>query len=461
MKPLRRVAQVLETEGMLPRGRYGRTSRAALALTLVAASAVTTALLPAWVDGAIYAVLLSGVTFVALLCGPGVGLIAVGLAALFCGLGPVPALAGASPWAVALFVVLGLIDVAAITFLLRSNARTRAAVVRAEELVEHLQVSEARFRGLLEGAPDAIIIADAAGGIVLLNAEAERLFGYDRAELLGQNIGMLMPERFRLRHAGRIERYLESPATRRMGDGNDMFGRRKDGSEFPIETNLSPLASHGEMLVTAVVRDLSARKEIHERQSLLVRELNHRVKNALASVQSIVVQTLRTASSPEAFSAAFTARIAALSQSHDVLTRNDWSGALVEDIVREQINPYGATDQAFEIRGPRVTLGPNRSVTLGMVIGELATNAAKFGALSNGGALAVDWDVESDVAGRRLRLTWREQSLAPVSPPLRTGFGSRLIHRSVAAGLRGTAELDYRPTGLVATLAFPLLAGES
>ena len=461
MTLLRRAAQVLRTRGMLSLGRTGHLGSLGLALALMLAAGLTTILLPAWVDGAVYAVLLSAVTLVALLCGPGLGLLAVILAALFCVWGPVPALAGASPWALALFVGLGLTDIAAITFLLRSNARARAAVVRAEELVEHLRVSEARFRDLLEGAPDAIIIADAGGRIALLNAEAERLFGYARAEMLGQPIDMLMPERFRTRHVGRVERYLENPATRRMGDGHDMFGRRKDGTEFPIETNLSPLASHGDLLVTSVMRDLSARKAIDERQSLLVRELNHRVKNTLASVQSIVVQTLRAAQSPEAFGAAFTARIAALSQSHDVLTRNDWSGAAVEDIVREQVNPYAASDPAFEIWGPRVTLGPNRSVTLGMVIGELATNAAKFGALSNGGALVVRWEVIADDAGPRLRLTWRERSLAPVTPPSRGGFGSRLIQRSLAAGLRGTAQLDYPPAGVVATLEFPLLAGEA
>ena len=461
MPLLRRVVEVLGTEGMISRRRYGRALDAALAGLLMIAAGLTAALLPAWVDGAVYAVLLSAVTLVALLCGSGFGLLAVALSALFCRLAPVPALSGASPWALALFVGLGLIDIAAIAFLLRSNARARAAVIRAEDLVGRLQISEARFRDLLEGAPDAIIIADAAGGIVLLNAEAERLFGFARAEMLGQPIDMLMPERFRRRHEGRVSRYLQNPATRRMGDGNDMFGRRKDGSEFPIATTLSPLASHGELLVTSVVRDLSARKEIHERQALLVRELNHRVKNTLASVQSIVVQTLRSALSPEAFSAAFTARIAALSQSHDVLTRNDWSGARVDDIVREQISPYAAAGRPFEVAGPPVTLGPNRSVTLGMVIGELATNAAKFGALANAGSLSVVWEVLHQGEAARLRLTWREQSLALVSPPTREGFGSRLIQRSLAAGLRGVAQLDYQPTGLLATLEFPLLPGES
>jgi len=327
---------------------------------------------------------------------------------------------------------------------------------------ESPRFSEARFRALLEGAPDAMIICDGEGRIVLLNAEAERLFGYAREELIGGSIDVLMPDRFRGLHGAYLQAYLANPQTRRMGDGANMFGRRKDGSEFPIETNLSLLPDHGHPLITSVIRDLTPRLEVQERQVLLIRELNHRVKNTLASVQSIVAQTVRSASTPEAFGEAVIARITALSQSHDVLTRNDWVGARVADIVAEQLLPYGREGAPFVSEGPDVVLRPNRAVTLGMVVGELATNAAKFGAFSTaGGALAVNWRVEHPSSGPRIRLIWQERGGPGVSPPAREGFGTRLIKRSLAAGLHGTATLDYAADGLTAALEFPLLDGEA
>lgn len=347
-----------------------------------------------------------------------------------------------------------------IGLLLRRSAEAGRRVAMAEREIATLRSSAARFSGLLEGAPDAIIISGADGRIVLLNAEAERLFGYRREDLIGSSLEVLMPERFRGRHAQHVTTYLRRPTTRRMGDGTNMFARRRDGSEFPIETNLSLLSDQGEGLVTSVIRDLTPRREVQEREALLIRELNHRVKNTLASVQSIVAQTVRSAPSPAAFNDAVLARVMALSQSHDVLTRNDWVGAKVADIVGEQLNPY-ARGAPFALTGPSVILRPNRAVTLGMVVGELATNAAKYGALSNGGTVSVDWSVSGPADARRLRLVWCERGGPPVAAPAHEGFGTRLVKRSLAAGLRGSAKLDYAPQGLTATLCFPLLESEA
>lgn len=354
-----------------------------------------------------------------------------------------------------------LAGIVGIGLVLRRLADARRLAAEHAQRADALQVTEARFRGLLEGAPDAIVISNAEGRIVLLNAEAERLFGYDRKALIGGPLDVLMPERFRGRHADHVRSYLGRPTTRRMGDGANMFGRRRDGSEFPIETNLSLLSDHGEGLVTSVIRDLTQRREIQEREALLMRELNHRVKNTLASVQSIVAQTLRSAPTPEAFSAAVQARIVALSRSHDVLTRNDWAGARVADIVAEQLRPYARDGEPFALGGPAVSLRPNRAVTLGMAVGELATNAAKFGALSAGGSVSVAWSVTTDAAGPSLRLVWSETGGPPVEAPDHEGFGTRLVKRSLAAGLHGSAELDYATKGLVAVLQFPLVEGEA
>lgn len=345
--------------------------------------------------------------------------------------------------------------------LVRRLAAAHESVAAAATRSAALQATETRFRGLLEGAPDAIVISDADGRIVLLNAEAEKLFGYRRDDLIGGPLDVLMPERFRARHAEHVRAYLARPTTRRMGDGANLFGRRRDGSEFPIETNLSLLSDQGSGLVTSVLRDLTPRREVQEREALLIRELNHRVKNTLASVQSIVTQTLRSAPTPEAFNAAVQSRIIALSKSHDVLTRNEWAGASLGEIVAEQLQPYARDDAPFHLEGPDVRLKPNRAVTLGMAVGELATNAAKFGALSAGGSVSVTWLVSPGPETPQLRLVWSERGGPTPSTPAKAGFGTKLVQRSMAAGLRGAAELDFAPEGLTAVLSFPLVEGEA
>lgn len=452
----RRVRRALAWRGLAT----GRLSGSGPRLGVLVAPAGATAALTAAVGvyaahGIDIASILVAVTVATLAFGPMAGLLV-----LAAGLSVEALIVGREAMDLFVLACAGVVDLAAVAFALQRLLRARAEVLDAERMLEDVRTTEARFRGLLEGAPDAIVISNREGRIALLNAEAERLFGYDRAEMVGQPIDMLMPERFRGRHGGHVAAYLSQPTTRRMGDGANMFGRRKDGSEFPIETNLSLLSDHGEALVTSVIRDLTPRREVQEREALLMRELNHRVKNTLASVQSIVAQTLRSASDPKAFSRAVLARIAALSHSHDLLTRNDWTGARLVEIVSEQLRPYARDGAPFEVSGPDLTLRPNRAVTLGMVVGELATNAAKFGALSAGGSVVVEWSVEKTPAGRILRLTWREAGGPAVSPPERVGFGTRLIQRSLAAGLHGSATLDYGAAGLAATLEFPLVEGE-
>lgn len=362
----------------------------------------------------------------------------------------------------------GLISIAAIMMMLAARRGQQASGAQVARLNASLESSEARFHDLIETAPDAMVIANRSENIVLVNSEAERLFGYPRSEMIGRPITMLMPESFRVPHHGRIAAFLENPRIQRMGYGLDLYGRRKDGVQFPIETNLSQLPSSGERLVSSAIRDMTPRRDADERQALLIRELNHRVKNILASVEAIVTLTLKSADTPEAFGKALTARLMALSQSHDVLTRNDWSGASVGEIVAEQLRPYRGTapggddpKERFRLNGPDVLLGPNRAVTLGMVVGELATNSAKYGALSSNGAVAVDWTRSEQDGGAQLSLTWRERGGPPVKTPTRKGFGMRLVERSVRAGLGGVASVDFEPTGVSCRIQFPLLAVEA
>jgi PAS domain S-box-containing protein len=462
----RRLMFVLSLDGLLD-GRLGwpgsLVARYGVTVLAVALATLARVWLNPWVSSAQFITFFPAVLIVTLLAGTAPGLLSVALSAaaswFVVGAANLP---GYNASALFLFVPVAIMDVAAISGLLAAYSGSRRALARVGELNASLSRSEARFRDVVEAAPDAMIIADRNQRIVLVNAEAERLFRYGRPELLGQPLTRLMPHRFHDFHGARVADFDGAQGPRRMGDGADLFGLRRDGTEFPVETNLSVLPGDGDDLICSVVRDLTFRKETQERQTLLIRELNHRVKNTLASVQSIAHHTFKSTGDPAAFSEALEARLIALSQSHDVLTRNDWAGASVADIVAEQLSPYDhGARPPYTLEGPAVTLGPNRAVTLGMALGELATNAAKFGALAGTGTVHVAWEKHREGAETWLRLTWRERGGPPVTPPARRGFGTRLIERSLAGGLRGSAKLEFGPEGVTCVMDFPLLAGEA
>jgi two-component sensor histidine kinase len=199
-----------------------------------------------------------------------------------------------------------------------------------------------------------------------------------------------------------------------------------------------------------------ARAESH--RELLINELNHRVKNTLMTVQSIATRTLRHAPNHAEARTALEARLIALSRTHNVLTEQKWENAALREIVTQILDPYLPRDRArLDLSGPDLRVKPRAALTLAMVLHELATNAAKYGALSNAdGRLSVRWTIAGDAQGPRLRLTWTETGGPEVQVPQRRGFGSSLIERSVAHELRGTGNLDYDQGGLIYRLDVPL-----
>jgi PAS domain S-box-containing protein len=204
--------------------------------------------------------------------------------------------------------------------------------------------------------------------------------------------------------------------------------------------------------VSGTTRDITDLKRAEEHLQLLVNELNHRVKNTLATVQSIAHQTFRgDAASPAALSA-FEARLMALSDVHSVLTRTNWEGANLREVAGRAMAPFQASADGAEriaLTGDDVQLSPQAAVALAMGFHELASNAVKYGALSNGsGTVRLNWHAEEG----RLRLTWAESGGPPVEAPTRRGFGTRLIEQGLARELNGTVELRYEPAGAVCTI---------
>jgi len=197
----------------------------------------------------------------------------------------------------------------------------------------------------------------------------------------------------------------------------------------------------------ALRQEIAERERAQAHQRLLIHELNHRVKNTLATVQSIAMQSLRSVASPDAFDL-FTSRLMALGGAHDLLNQQNWEGANLDEVIQRMVAVHDRIeDGRFTLKGPRVRLQPNKAVAMAMALHELATNATKYGALSRPqGRVAIRWGV--DRSGAELSLSWREEGGPPVHAPDRRGFGSRLIERSLAAELGGKAALVFAPNGV-------------
>jgi PAS domain S-box-containing protein len=204
--------------------------------------------------------------------------------------------------------------------------------------------------------------------------------------------------------------------------------------------------------------DITERRRAEEHRELLIHELNHRVKNTLATVQSIAVQTLRNAASPSQAREAFEGRLMALSRAHDVLTRENWEGARLHQIIARAAEPYTQLrgDRLY-VSGPELRLPPRMALAFAMALQELVTNAVKYGALSNEtGRIEIVWTIDPVATPARLRLSWEEKGGPPARPPQRQGFGSRLIERSLAQDLDGEVTMTFASTGVVCTVDAPI-----
>jgi two-component sensor histidine kinase/PAS domain-containing protein len=236
--------------------------------------------------------------------------------------------------------------------------------------------------------------------------------------------------------------------------------RRQDGSAGWTFSRAVPVLNEqgniGEWFGAA--SDVTARKRAEEHLRLVINELNHRVKNTLAMMQAIAAQTFPRSQHLEEAHANFSSRIKALADASDLLTGERWVGVSLRDTTEKVLRPYHFDAPGRRIiRGPDVVLTPKSAISLSMALHELATNATKYGAWSEGdGAVTIEWHVTRSDKGERLAFEWRESGGPAVAIPSRKGFGSRLVERGLAAELGGQTRLDFRPEGVVFSFEAPL-----
>ncbi len=343
-------------------------------------------------------------------------------------------------------------------------------VTKTVEARHRLEAAEARYRAVFDQAAMGVARLSSLGRFLEVNDRFCAITRRDRETLLGMGfVDLVRGEdaeaavtHGRALLAGEIDTY----AVERRIEGRDrvvwvhVTASRVDPREGPP-------------YLVVIISDITARKQVEAEQQhyqdqlrLLINELNHRVKNTLATVQSMASQTLKTEPDPLTAFEKFESRLMGLSQVHDVLTRESWHGAGLCDVAERALAPFtppakenGEGEGRLVIDGPPVWLAPGGALTMALIFHELATNALKYGALSNEtGRVALRWTY--DEATRDLALTWTETGGPPVAPPTRRGFGSRLIERSLRGELKGAAAMEYRPEGLVcvmrATLSDPV-----
>ena len=297
---------------------------------------------------------------------------------------------------------------------------------------------------------------EAHNPIIFVNDAYLKMTGYDRDEVLAQRFNFLLANEA---DPTALDKIAASFAGRE--DDAEIRYRHKDGSEFcatifvnPVEDDEGAIVQHFVSLI-----DITKHDRARKHAAMLIDELNHRVKNTLATVQSIVTQALRNSADPKVVREAIETRIAALSRSHDLLGREKWDGAGLRDLIDEALAPFkGALEMAdrFTITGDNIRLSPKATLALGIAFNELATNAVKYGALSNdAGTISINWTLETKPDGRRLCLSWREKNGPRVTPPERKGFGSRVIEQGLTHELEGKIKLDFLPEGIVCTIDVP------
>jgi PAS domain S-box-containing protein len=318
--------------------------------------------------------------------------------------------------------------------------RAEAALLESEQRL-------GRLASIVESSDDAIVSKNLDGIITSWNRGAERIFGYSAEEAIGQPITIVIPqdrqdeERMILTRIRRGERI----------DHFETVRQRKHGSLIVVSVTISPVKNAEGKIVGASknARDITEQKRTQEQIATLAREAEHRSRNLLAIVQATV--HLSQSDTPQGLKQAIEGRVQALANVHSLFSKTRWIGAELSTIARQELAPYSGKDaRCVRIDGPQILLAPDTAQAIAVMFHELATNAAKYGALSvPNGQIDLTWLQE---AGGRLVISWREMGGPPVQMPTHHGFGTRIVERMIDQ-LKGKASFEWRAEGLVCEIA--------
>lgn len=328
-------------------------------------------------------------------------------------------------------------------------------ITSQRETADALGRSEARLRLALDAGKMGVWEYDVATEALVGSPELNAVLGFapdDTVSIEQMRAGYLPGEHERVRNAAR--KALESGET---SFEIEYRYRWPDGSVHWLMIRAEFLSHEGKVArLVGIVCDVTNLKQAVEHRDFLINELNHRVKNTLATVQSMAVMTLKTKRSKE-FAEAFTQRLRTLSATHDLLTESNWGYAAIDDVVAAEISPYSSEQITIETDGNPILLKPKAVLSLGLVFHELTTNAAKHGALSSDdGRLVISWRKAEDGCARYLTVVWKEVGGPMPKSALSTGFGSRLIKTTIEKEFGGKIKMDFAPDGLKAAIELPL-----
>jgi PAS domain S-box-containing protein len=326
-------------------------------------------------------------------------------------------------------------------------------ITARREIETVLRETDQRLRSLasiVESSHDAIVSKSLDGIVTSWNKAAERVFGYSAREAIGQPITLVIPQ-------DRQSEEREILTRIRRGERIDHFEtirQRKDGSLIDISLTVSPVKNANGTIVGAskIARDITERKRTQDQIRVLAREAEHRSKNILANVQAII--NLSQSDTSESLKEVISGRIQAMANVHSLFVETRWIGAEVSAIAKQELGPYlDEHDTRVRIEGLPTVLEPTAAQAIAVVLHELATNASKYGALSNAkGQIGLTWSRSED---GKLTLRWTEVGGPSVKAPNRKGFGSRLIEGTISP-LGGKVLFDWRSEGLVCEIAVPI-----
>ncbi|MBK8840722.1 MAG: PAS domain S-box protein [Hyphomonadaceae bacterium] len=325
-------------------------------------------------------------------------------------------------------------------------------VTERNRVAEDIRRSETRYRRLFECAHDGVVILDAdTRKIIDANPFMTKLLGYEHAELVGKElyeIGLLKDE------AASREMIAELNRTNQIRY-EDLPLESRTGRHQEVEVIANMYTEGERTVIQCNIRDITERKRAEEHVNMLMAEVNHRAKNLLAVVQAVANQTAKEGS-PATFSARLSERIVALAAGQDLLVRNHWQGVELSELIASQLDHFkDLIGTRVLLDGPAAQLTPDAAQGIGMALHELGTNAAKYGALSNGeGRVLIGWRITGDVAPQ-FSMSWLERGGPKVVAPTRAGFGHTVIGRMAQASVQGAAEIKFAETGLLWSLSAP------